>query len=46
MFGLVRLFWGEQRLPVVLATAHYTGGVLRIYRMGQPWWTLEGVSDH
>ncbi len=46
MFGLERLFRGEQRLPLVLATAHYTGGVLRIYRMGQPWWTLEGVSDH
>jgi fructose-specific phosphotransferase system IIC component len=23
-----------------------TGGVLRIYRLGQPWLVLEGVSDH
>jgi hypothetical protein len=31
---------------MALATAHYTGGVLRIYRLGQPWLVLEGVSDH
>jgi len=36
----------ERRLPMALATAHYTGGVLRIYRLGQPWLVLEGVSDH
>ena len=36
----------EHRLPLGGATAHYTGGVLRIYRLGQPWLVLEGVSDH
>jgi hypothetical protein len=36
----------ERRLPMGLATAHYTGGVLRIYRLGQPWLVLESVSDH
>jgi hypothetical protein len=40
------LFVAERRLPMALATAHYTGGVLRIYRLGQPWVVLEGVSDH
>ncbi len=35
MFGLQRLLRAEQRLPLVLATAHSTGGVLRTYRMGQ-----------
>ncbi len=41
-FLLVR----EHRLPLAVATAHYTGGVLRIYRLGQPWLVLEGASDH
>ena len=36
----------ERRLPMTPATAHYTGGVPRIYRLGQPWLVLEGVSDH
>ena len=36
----------ERRLPMALAMAHYMGGVLRIYRLGQPWVVLEGVSDH
>ncbi len=36
----------ERWLPIALATAHYAGGVLRIYRLGQPWLVLEGVSDH
>jgi hypothetical protein len=40
------LLVAERRLPMALATAHYTGGVLRIYRLGQPWLVLEGVSDH
>jgi hypothetical protein len=31
---------------MALATAYYTGGVLRISRLGQPWLVLEGVSDH
>ena len=31
---------------MALATVHYTGGVLRNYRFGQPWLVLEGVSDH
>lgn len=44
--GLQRWLRGEQRLPLAVATAQYTGGVLRIYRMGQPWWVLEGVSEH
>jgi hypothetical protein len=26
----------ERRLSMALATAHYTSGVLRIYRLGQP----------
>jgi hypothetical protein len=30
------LLVAELRLPMALATAHYTGGVLRIYRLGQP----------
>jgi hypothetical protein len=33
MFGLQRLLRAEQRLPLVPATAHHTGGVLRIYRV-------------
>src|SRR5215469_9696022 len=40
------LLVAERRLPMALATAHYTGGVLRIYRLGQPWLVVEGVSDH
>jgi hypothetical protein len=40
------LLVAERRLPMALATAHYTGGVLRIYRLGQPWVVLEGVNDH
>ncbi len=39
---LQEVLWVAERL----ATAHYTGGVLRIYRLGQPWLVLEGVSDH
>ena len=35
-----------RRLPKALAIAHSTGGVLRIHRLGQPWFVLEGVSDH
>ncbi len=31
------LLVAERRLPMAFATAHYTGGVLRIYRLGQPW---------
>jgi hypothetical protein len=40
------LLVAERRLPMALASAHYTGGVLRIYRLGQPWLVLDGVSDH
>ncbi len=40
------LLVAERRLPMAVTTAHYTGGVLRIYRLGQPWLVLEGVSDH
>ncbi len=40
------LLVAERRLPMALATAHDTGGVLRIYRLGQPWLVLEGVIDH
>ncbi len=40
------LLVAERRLPMALATAHYTGGVLRVYRLGQLWLVLEGVSDH
>ena len=40
------LLVAERRLPMALATAHYTGGVLRVYRLGQPWLVLEGVCDH
>jgi hypothetical protein len=36
----------ELRLPLAVATAHYSDGVLRIYRLGEPWLVLEGVSDH
>ena len=35
----------EQRLPLAIATAHYSGGVLRIYKLGQLWLVLEGVDD-
>jgi len=40
------LLVAERRLPMALAAAHYTGGALRIYRLGPPWLVLEGVSDH
>jgi hypothetical protein len=42
----VILLVSEHRLPLAAATAHYTGGVLRVYRLGQPWLILEGVGDH
>ena len=28
------LMVAEQRLPMAMATAHYTAGVLRVYRLG------------
>jgi hypothetical protein len=31
----------EARIPLSVATAHYSGGVLRVYRLGQPWLVLE-----
>lgn len=34
------LLVAERRLPMALATAPCTGGVLRIYRLGQPWVVL------
>ncbi len=40
------LLVAERRLPMALVNAHYGGGVLRIYRLGQPWLVLEGVSIH
>ena len=40
------LLVAERRLRMALATAHCTGGVLRICRLGQPWLVLEGVSDY
>jgi hypothetical protein len=46
LFSAIGLLDREQRLPMALATAHYTGGVLRIYRSGQPWLVLDGVRDH
>ena len=49
-FGLRGLLFGggvtEVRLPMAVATAHYSGGVLRVYELGQPWLILEGVHDH
>jgi hypothetical protein len=49
-FGLRGLLFGggvrEARIQLAVATAHYTGGVLRVYRLGQPWLILEGVDDH
>ncbi len=41
-FLLVR----EHRATARRGNAHYTGGVLCIYCLGQPWLVLEGVSDH
>jgi hypothetical protein len=40
------LLVAERRLPMAVATAHYTGGDLRTYRLGQPWLVQEGVGDH
>ena len=37
---------GETRIPMAAASAHYSGGVLRVYRLGEPWCILEGVDNH
>jgi hypothetical protein len=36
----------EVRLAMAAATAHYSGGVLRVYRLGEPWHFLESVDNH
>jgi hypothetical protein len=41
---ILELLVAERRLPMALATAHYTGGVLRIYRLGQPWVVLRASA--
>lgn len=47
IFGLLQLLYGRQdRIPLALASVHYTGGVLRIYRSGQPWMVIDRVEDH
>jgi hypothetical protein len=35
----------ERRLPMTLATAHYTGEVLRMYWLSQPWLVLDAVIE-
>lgn len=37
---------GPVRIPLVQASAHFTHGVLRVYRNGEPWLVPdEGVED-
>lgn len=40
------LLGAGRRLARALAIAHCMGAALRMYRIGQPWAVLEGVSDH
>jgi hypothetical protein len=40
------LFVREYWPPIGLAAAQSSGGVRRIYRLGQAWLALEAVSDH